>query len=101
MTSLLRYLAFSGCMSLAFYTGRLSVEWQATGRLPGLAPHPAPVLAEHEACTDACEQAVIVGKGSDLQLRACRARCDADHPLPEPVREVPTKITVAPADHHR
>ena len=95
---------------MAFLAGR----YTATIPLPGLptgAPPPvaSPVAASPkqasdarlslDECRDQCEQTAIMTKATDLQLKACRARCDADHVIPVVPNEVPRSITVAPADH--
>jgi hypothetical protein len=103
---LFRYLVFSGLLSLAFYAGRRSVEWQpasapAFTASTQLSAGPADVAMAHRACSDNCEQQAILLNANDLHLRACKAHCDADFPLPVNVRETPSRISVAPADHHR
>jgi hypothetical protein len=70
----------------------------ATARAASPAARAQPTLspaAVHD-CRDECEQTQIIVGGSDAQLRACRARCDAQG-APAAPREVPRRITVAPA----
>ncbi len=62
----------------------------------------APVVAarNNHGCRDLCDQRVVVEHIPDNVLRLCRARCDVEHPVTVAPREIPSSITVAPADHH-
>jgi hypothetical protein len=62
-------------------------------------PPPPPKIVEQKKhdCRDLCEQTMIVEKLDETYLKNCRARCDG----PAPPHEVPSRITVAPADHSR
>lgn len=92
-------------VGLALVVGAAYAGWwwrgQAERPLPTVArpaPRvpPAPTAAQVDDCRDDCEQRAIVEKGTDAQLRACRARCGTvSRPPNEPIRS----ITVAPADH--
>lgn len=67
---------------------------------PRLERVPAPVVADQQACLDACEQTAIVGQTAEAALRACRATCGggtagAQRRPNEPIRS----ISRAPADH--
>lgn len=105
----MKYFLLSILAAACFLAGR----YTAAVRLPGLDPAPAaPVAAptlqrlaeiqrDLDECRDRCEQTAILTGSRDLQLKACRARCDADHELPVLPRELPRSISVAPADHGR
>jgi hypothetical protein len=75
------------------------------------APAPAPAAGaaaprlspkQVKDCRDQCEQSLIAASGhaDDAPLRACRTSCTAAGSGAGP-HEVPSRITVAPADHAR
>ena len=74
------------------------LAWQETPPPPP-PPSSAAVHRERKDCRDLCEQTAIVEQLAEAQMKACRARCERQTPLPprEPIR----RITVAPADHSR
>jgi len=95
---MLRVLFWVGSVSAAFVAG---VYLGPTVRPIALPPPPTPIVAAHnnQGCRDLCDQRVITEHLPDNVLRLCRARCDVEHPIVVAPREIPSGISVAPADH--
>lgn len=71
---------------------------------PAAPPKPAletatAVAKRQKDCRDSCEQSQILVGGKDVDLRACRARCDGQAAAATGPRELPRSIRVAPVHH--
>jgi hypothetical protein len=86
-------------VALALAATACEDEVTVAARAAPAATKPALTSKQRDACRDQCEQGQIVaGTSDDAQLRACRARCDAQAGVGALApHEVPSRITVAPA----
>jgi hypothetical protein len=93
----MRTLLF-GLLVLAAGYGAWQLRRPVLSLLKPAAPSTAETAHAIDSCRDQCEQRQIVERsGGDEELRACRARCGTQSSAPARPREVPSRITVAPA----
>lgn len=99
---MIRDLAYAGrvralvCLVAAVVACGCDLDDGAPAAPPGPAATARARAAEtakaSQECRDTCEQTNLLGGGSDDDLHACRARCDARFGSAAPPHEVPTRI---------